>query len=480
VGLEFRRWWLAAPALTPVASLHPPFQDWAGHLGVVGCWLHPEAVAPFVVQQHWLGPNGALYLVIYALALVVPKWLASAVVLAAVLVSVPLASLWLCRSVEADERLAILALPIAFARPTYAGFIPNVAATAMLIAGLAAYLSYRRSGKRRDLVLQVVLQIGIATMHTFVALASCGLLLVLAAMDAKRARRAALVGAGSAAAGALVLLLLFRGSMAGPIRIVVGGELVHSAGDFWSWLIGFRGGTIADDLMQIAWLAPVAAALALRREWDEARIRLAAVAIAAVIAFLMLPMDIGPPVNWWGARGRLPAIVVLLAIPLVPNVRWIRAAQAAALAISLYSLVELGIWERTVMRGFDDAIASLPRGRALSVLWYDVDPERRFPGAPLGHAGGWYVFERGGGSAQSFFEPDVSSNIAGSALPFRAQRAILGPPWGIAELFDWSEHGDAELFLVRTREDAPQAPFYGPQLEGMQPGGSGPWRYWTR
>jgi hypothetical protein len=114
------------------------------------------------------------------------------------------------------------------------------------------------------------------------------------------------------------------------------------------------------------------------------------------------------------------------------------------------------------------------------VLWYDVDLERRFPGAPLGHAGGWYVFGRGGGSAQTLLDAGGPRAIAGAALPFRAVRSIPGPPWGIAELFDWSQHRDAELFLVRTREDAPQAPFYGEQLEGMQSGGSGRWRYWTR
>jgi hypothetical protein len=484
-ALRWSVWALLLPALAPVASFHPPFQDWGGHVGVVGAMLHPELAARFVEQQRALGPNGALYLLIFGLAQVLPPRLALALVLALVLAGIGLAARWLCRAAGADPGLALLALPVAFARPTYNGFIPNVAATAMLIAGLAAYLSHRRDGKHRDLALQVILQIGIAAMHTFVALASFGLIALWAAMDLRRAPRAAVAGLAAVASGAVVLFALLGDGGSGAIDAILAADRGRVASDFWTWLVAFREGLISDDLLQIAWLAPMTASIALQRRWDEPKIRLAAALIATLVAFVLVPMAVGPPVSWWGARGRLPAIAVLLALPLLSIDRLrplVAAAKSVAVAIAIYSLVELAIWERTVMSGFGETIASLPPGRALSVLWYDVDPERRFPGAPLGHAGGWYVFERGGGSAQTFFEVEGAPGIATAALPFLSVRPIPGPPWGMAELFDWTEHAPGvELFLVRTRDDAPTAPFYGGQLELLEPSDrSGAWRYWTR
>ncbi len=480
---------LLLPALTPLVSPHPPFQDWAGHLAVAGALLHlgePGAGTDhFLIHQRTLGPNGALYPVIAALARILPPTWAAGLVLAAVLGSIGPASLRLCRAAGADPRLALLSLPVAFARPTYAGFIPNVAATSLLVVVLAAYLDHRRTALHRHVVLQVVLQSLLALTHAFVALVSIGLIGLWAALDLAKARRTALWGAAAAAAGLLVLGVLFAGggALGGAAAAIVSGDRAGMASDLWSWLVGFRGGTLADDLLQIAWLAPLAALIGAKSNWDAPARHLLFALLAVAVAFVLIPMDVGPPVSWWGARGRLPAVAVLLAIPLVPAERpralWL--AVTAAVAITIYSLVELWVWERTIMPGFDAVLAALPEGRALSVLWYDVDPNRRFPGAPLGHAGGWYVLEKGGATAQTFFEPAGAGTVAAAALPFAVRRPVPGPPWGMAELFDPAAHTEGvDLYLVRGRPDAPGAPFYGASRNAITKlAEHGAWSAWT-
>lgn len=468
---------LLSPALVPILAPHPPFQDWPAHLATIGAHTHFETadLGRFLVPQGWLHPNGALYLLGWLLAQAIPPRIAGQVLLALVLGAVGPAAAIFCSANgrRSGPALALLALPVAFARPTYSGFIPNVAGTVLLLLLLAAYL------KRRPLAVMVTALL-LPLTHAFVALAGVGLVALLVLFDVRADRKAAASGAGAMLVIVVLLVLLFGGSSLGAATLataVAGADRGHLASDFWSWLVGFRGGTIADDLLQLAWLGAITAALALRaarRDVDPTERRLLALIGATLLAFVVVPMEIGPPIEWWGARGRLPAIALLLALPLVrPKGAQITGALAAA-AIVTYSLVEVRRWETGVMRGFDEVVEAVPSGRVVGALYYDVDPDGRFPGAELGYAAGYYMLEKGGMSTRTFFEPNESDAIA-ATLPYTLARTYPSPPWGMAELFE-GEMAGIDVVLVRTRRG--QVPFYG-ETRVQLVREAGAWRYYT-
>lgn len=468
---------LLSPALVPFVTPHPPFQDWPAHLMTIGAHVHFDSahLDRFLGRNGWLHPNCAIYLLGALLATILPAKLAGQLLLSLTLGGVAPAAAMLCKACGRRPSLAILALPVAFARPTYSGFIPNVAGVVLLLLLLAGYL-------RRRPLLVVVTALLMPITHAFVTLAGIGLLGILVAFDAKEDRRNTLVGLRAMAAAFLLLGFLFGGSSLQPGAIasaVAGADRAHLASDFWSWLFGFRGGTIIDDLLQLVWLGAIAAGVALRlmhRDLAPKDGRLLALLLATLVAFVVVPMEIGPPIQWWGARGRLPAVAALLAIPLVRSDRAKIAGAVAAALMVVYSLVELRRWETSVMPGFDRVVEAAPAGRVVDALYYDVDPDGRFPGAELGYAAGYYVLDKGGMSTRSFFEPKGNDAIAATALPYSLVRTFPSPPWGMAELFTGEIEG-VDGFLVRTRQG--QVPFYGENRERVTLiREAGAWRYY--
>lgn len=494
-------WWalLSSPGLVPFAAPYPPFQDWPGHLGVIGALYHlddPAArITEFYTYTGGLKPNALFYWLAVLLAQVFGPLLGANIVFSISLASLGPAMARLCTAVGADPRLAVLALPLAIGRHVYCGFVPNAAALPVFILAVAAFFELRRAPRWRTAGLLAALLLLIHALHAFVYLAGGGLLLGVAALDVLRApRKGAAMGLAAvvASAGAFVphLLRMDARAGAGPgaaasiWSAAMSVDRSDLAQTLWQWLFASYRYTMVDDVLQAAWLvallAVVAAAAALRRRQTappSGAWLLVVMVVVTLVMFAALPSWVGPPLNWWGGNLRLPVIAALLLVPLgglVPA-RWPRLfAGVAALCgfVVALAVFDLATVSRTEMAGFAEVIDAIPPGQRVTAMHYTPHHIHEYPGEPHGYVSNYYLLEKGGFVPQNFFEhPDV---------PFARKHRAPAPPWAMAEYFDWFKFGVGyDAFILRVHETVEHAPLHGSNQTRVELVlAAGNWRYY--
>ena len=224
----------ALPALTPLFSAYPPFQDWAAHAGLISLVHHYDDAA-IGLQSHFIsrgfgGLNALFYWLGGALAFFVGPKVAAQILLGISLGSLAPAMGRLCAAAGTDERWALAALPLAFGRHVYCGFIPNALALAIALMVLAAYFRLRDTPTPLRAAIFTAWIALLAGMHAFVFLVFAGLVALALLWDVRAHRQAtALASAGVFGSAALFALLMSRGVgyIGGSVsaRDCVGGDL---------------------------------------------------------------------------------------------------------------------------------------------------------------------------------------------------------------------------------------------------------------
>ncbi|MEO1337078.1 MAG: hypothetical protein AAFV29_15645, partial [Myxococcota bacterium] len=331
---------LVLPSLVPFVCPYLPFQDWPAHVGIVGALTQlsePEArILTHFKYMGWFKLNMFFYLPAWALGEVIGPIAAANLCLSVSLAALAPAVWLLCRALDADPRMALLATPLALGHHVYYGFGPNAAALPMFVLVFALFFFVRRGIRPRACTLALIgTLLALAFTHAFIFLAAAGLLGVLAVVDIIRPPRVA----GWAALLGLVVSFGFFALLFSQGIGVVGhrsGEPVaaiwkailqaprNRLGEtFWTWLFASHRQRELDDWMQAAWSVVLVGAFALtlvfeRKAWlRSGRAALAGLALITLVTFVILPENIGQPLNWWGARLRLPPLVALLLIPML-------------------------------------------------------------------------------------------------------------------------------------------------------------------
>lgn len=491
---------LVSPGLIPLLAPYLPFQDWPGHLGVIGSLIHlddPAArIQELVEFKGWWGPNRLLYWLGTAFGTVFGPTFGGQLVLAIVLATFGPALAWLCRAAGVDERLALFGLPLALGRHIYCGFALNGAGLVCLACGLAAYLQHAQApSRKRAFVLVGVLALT-PFVHGFFYLVTVGLLLWCVLVDLATKRwRSALVTLGAQALSFLALLpQLTSISKADPNAPSLFTAVTKAAAasdrsvrpqELWEWLFASYRYETLDDTLQTVWLVVLGALLVYGLVTERQaflrwpRVHLLLVFVVTGIMFWWLPSFIGPPLNWWGGNLRLPMVLAICAVPLVglaprPTAR-IPVAIAAlcgltTVGVAAYDLLRFNYGE---MSGLEEVVDAIPPGQTIAPLHYTPKAVREYPGEPHGYVGNYYMLRRGGLVPQNLFEV--------KDLPFARRGQLPAPPWGIASAFAWSRHGAKfDGFLVRIDEQHPERPFRKDDPRVRLVKAAGVWRYYAR
>lgn len=503
---------LASPGLVALVSPYLPFQDWPGHLGIVGALVHrddPAAhMADFFTYRSWWGPNRLLYAIIVGLAHLVPASTAGMLGAALSLAALGPATAYLCRSLDEDEALAVFALPLALGRHVYCGFVANALALALLVFTLGAVFGYQRRPALGRFLWFLVGLVLLQQAHEFIYLAGSGLIFLSVLPDLLRRApregpRSRLEAPNSrrTALGLLGALLLSFGLLLSSFETggkdVGGGSWVlailqairsedrgHLLRSFWEWLFASYRYSKVDDVLQALWGALFLGVLGSAVGADVPRLasrrgRLVAAALVTLAMFALLPSWIGPPVNWWAANMRLPVIAVLLLIPVAGRGIWRRSPRvrgvctAICLVPVLLATADIFNFGRTEMAGLDEVIAAIPPGLRISALHFTPNMLYEYPGEPHGYLGNYYLLQKGGMVAQ-----DLSSN---PGVPIAKRIDGPAPPWGSAAAFSWPLHGPFyDGFLVRIDPVHPDAPFSEVKDQVRLEKAAGNFRYYSR
>lgn len=491
---------LASPALIPLLAPYLPFQDWPGHLGVIGALIHlddPAARIPELIEfKGWFGPNRGLYWLGTFFGEVFGPRFGGQLVMALVMGSFGPAMAWLCRAVGADDRLAFLGLPLALGRHLYCGFVLNGAGLVFLMMGIAAYLDVlRRPTIRRAVVLVVVLTT-IPFVHGFFHLVTIGLLSICFVIDLVR-KRFKEVGIGVGATALSIVALVPQLSSIGSAdpnapSLFTAVTSAAAAADrskrfteLWEWLFASYRYSTVDDWFQGIWMGLIVVlfllAIAIERKDFFFGFRWRILLLAAVTfgMFWWLPSYIGPPLNWWGGNLRLPIVVAILLIPCIGLIgrlqaSWpIRVAGAFSMVIVLVAAADLIRFSSVEMNGFSEVVEKIPPGKTIAPLHYTPRHVHEYPGEPHGYVGNYYILEKGGLVPQNLFEV--------KDLPFARKKQLPAPPWGYGAQFRWNVHGTGfDGFLVRITNNAPHAPFSKNDRRVKLVAEAGNWRYYER
>lgn len=493
------------PGLMPFICPYPPFQDWPAHVGVIGALVHlddPRAnILQFYEYTGWFKLNMLFYLPAWALSELLGPDRLSPIGAANLCLAIALAglgpSVWLlCRMVDADPRMAVLATPLALGRQVFCGFGPNAAALVLFVLALAAFFWARRGGPLglATAGLTVVL-VALASMHAFIFLAGAGLILLLALGDLiappRRAGAVALVGL---LVSGVFFGVLFRqglgvaGHAAGDPMQAIWQAILHAPRNrlvdtFWAWLFASYRYQRVDDLCQVGWAVAVAGAALVTwtveggRWWRTGRAALFGLAGVTVVMFVVLPENVGPPVNWWGARLRLPVLAALLVLPMIGRSvgrevsAFIAAAGLASTITVGLALYDLHRFHRTYGEGLSEVLDEVPWGQRVTFLHYTPRVVNEYPGQPFGYFGNFYLAHRGGVVPQDFFER--------RELPFHRRQTRPSPPWGLAAGFRWPNHIEGfDAVLLRTDPPASVTPFFGNVTKLELAAAAGGWRYY--
>jgi hypothetical protein len=259
---------LASPGLLPLLAPFPPMQDYAGHLGMIGLAIHrgePAAqIEKYFHYMGWLQPNTLFYFIAFVFGKVLPPLAAASLTFSIALGGLGPAVARLCRATGADDRLAVLALPLAFGMQFARGFAPNCLALVLFALSLAVYFELRVDPSWRKGAALAVLMVLLAFAHFFVSAAGAGLILTGGVMDLLRRRRAALMVIPTAIVSQLLMWLTLHDHTVSEkvgLKVLLDQILneprITLPGYFWYNLFPIWPDTDVDDFLQNVWIGIV-------------------------------------------------------------------------------------------------------------------------------------------------------------------------------------------------------------------------------
>lgn len=177
-------------------------------------------------------------------------------------------------------------------------------------------------------------------------------------------------------------------------------------------------------------------------------------AVVLLAGFLLLPMHMFWPTDWWGARARFVVPLFLVGIVAVRpwryglSARWAAIPALASLFYGIYLTHNFVVDWKQQVAGFGGAIRSIPPGQ--SVLYMSNLPTGTLNGQHV-YLGQYYTALSGG-----FIVPCMKGHR--EAMWVLAKSLPQHPPWGNLAYFRWPQHSAAfNYFLV---ENAPPTLFH--------------------
>jgi len=467
---------LVAASVVPLfAGRYLPFYDYPAHLTVPAA-LRWRSVPDSHVAAWWsfapaLVPNSIHYLFTWAGSYVVSMETASRIFVALFAVAaLPVSMVYALRTFGRDWRLATLAVPFAWNRGLWYGFIGHCAALSISMVMIAIVDRELRAPSRKRAVALGALAALLPFVHFFimlvtVALGAVVLLLRVRAVPLKRSLRvAALLAPGPlamgpwvwgrlhAGAGAAAAAEVPQGTTAPPLRELV--RVLHH----W-FMEGYTGPV--DDIVAVVLLSTLAALFAFAapsREVDGApgvdagarRIPLF-LGGALALGYFLLPFEIHRPFFWWALNVRLIPLAFLWLIVAAPPGPLGRLGRGLLIPLAATSLAFFAFiaWDIGAtfngpwgMGGFDGLVARIPRGARVLGLYTDYYRPPRYTHYPFYYASS-YAFVNGGGlvAPTEVIHYSWTNPIEPPAAPFA----------GDAARFDFDAHAPGfSHFLVRT------------------------------
>lgn len=487
-------------AVLPLAvSRYLPFCDLNGAEGLLGAWAKasdPSAQigASFDIHVRPL-PNALFYAVGRGLVTLFSAPVAANVYLAVFCVwALPLALLYTLRSFGRPGALALLAFPVIYHRCVWYGFVGSATAVPLLVLSWGfANRAFVAGRWRKEHAWLAVVFLLLATAHGFLVLVGGALLaswIVLAGGGVRRmARNAAVLVPGG---GYLVPWLTSAGERSGSAGSFVGQLISRSdpkaaLGRTVQWFIDGYAGHVDEALalvfvvtLVVVWLrgaggseAPSPSASSASRPSALWRWRAPMTAVCLGAGYVLLPMNILKPVDWWAVHVRLLVPFTLCLVLLVPREGLLAGAggerrassglarlrvamarlpllavlaplTAATLGYFIYMAADFRFWYRDVeTKGFDEVVAALPDAPHVLALWPDFPSERHYAHFPMAHLATVLLGEKGG---------RVTPVLGG--LPkdmwVVAKPEPVAPVWGLARAFRWERHAAPwDYFLVK-------------------------------
>ena len=379
--------WTCTPLWIP---RYLPIQDLPQHLAAIRV-LHSYADPLFDFQRYFelqlfRTQYLAYYLVAHLLSFVLDLELANRLLITACVAGTPYAVRSLLRALERDERLALLALPLAYNAHLILGFVNFLMAIPLALWGLALAVHERAESKpARALGLCAI---ALACFYSHVvpfALFALGVLLLAPGGGWRATLRRVLPLVPAGVAGLIWMLrspagqatvTAARGAQAGPQPQFLPAAL--ALGDLPNWLTDILrpegDGRLLRWFLLCFALAFCAGALpgSAARPNPLAR-RLAFLPLLAAVLYFEAPTGY----DWiWPIAQRFPLLALLFAIPIIPQLRpWLgRLLVTALIAISLLQTHQVGrafaAFDREEVGDFDAALSSIPPARRVVGLIY--------------------------------------------------------------------------------------------------------------
>lgn len=418
-------------------------------------------------------PYVGYYLLVHLVAFVVGVELAHKVVLAAYVLSLPLAALWWTRRTGREPWLSILAFPLAYSFSWSIGFHPfNVGLALFLLAGAAidAFLE-RPSARMGALVAALALASDFGHPLAIVALYAAIPVLVLAHRPPLRRLGvlALLVAPGALVFAWQVLIPKIAWSMPRPgtksgfLGTWVGtGEMLKSfpqyaldsvSGPVDMWAFGALAATLV--------LLLIAGVVGRERGSPRARLgefvlryRAALLALTMLALYLIVPMHLQRPHSWWFVSGRYAPLVCFFAF-LVPWVELrgrrmlaMAPALAAALILPLHIASKYATFGEHV-RPFVRMVARAERGSEVLFLRMGARTDSTVNVPMWNHFGAWVQILHGGFSNAGWFDAPTI---------VRAKKRLPSPPYNQHERYDHRLHAEPYRYIIVFREAHPLYP----------------------
>lgn len=266
---------LVSPALIPLLWPYLPFQDWPGHVGILGVMTHWGLPGTeFYTPRSPLGPNRLFYLLAWPIAELASPLLAARLVLAVSLGALAPSAHFLLRALGREPRFALAVVPLALGRHLTSGFATSAPALVTLLLALAFLIRVRRNARPLDaagLALSLLVTGGFHAFIFCVALGfvALGLGATVVSGESKAARLIVLSALPTVALAALLRLVSSGAGAAGDTLHAVMKALrrpsVALGPTAWEWTFASLRYTRWDDALQAVWCGGLALTLVMVR-----------------------------------------------------------------------------------------------------------------------------------------------------------------------------------------------------------------------